>query len=175
MLKHPADDIKYKWANAQMNNGSGWTAKDYIGPVKAFIEAHKHKMTPDGAKGARFPADMACVVFDNLNACFQDAKVPGNATGDHYTGLRATIEWPQIDELMTLMVTHFRSAIYVCTASAASWKVSPPARQPEYDKNAAEVRALAKDKGLTYWTGESLWSDLAPYKQAKNAYHHAEP
>eukprot|EP00972_Heterocapsa_arctica_P029844 4397986-Heterocapsa_arctica.AAC.1 len=73
---------------------------------------------------------------------------------------------------MDLMVENFRSAIYVCTASAESWNVSPVERQPDYDKDSTYVRMMAKDKGLTFWTGESLWSDLSPYKLQNNAYHH---
>eukprot|EP00972_Heterocapsa_arctica_P006720 982742-Heterocapsa_arctica.AAC.1 len=118
---------------------------------------------------------MPCVVFDNLNACFSDSAVMGNAKGDKWHGLRSGVEWPYINELMDVMVANFRSAIYVCTASSARWEITPVARRPEYDQNATEVRLMAKDKGLTFWTGESFWNDLSPYKQSWNAYHHGEP
>eukprot|EP00972_Heterocapsa_arctica_P038698 5702442-Heterocapsa_arctica.AAC.1 len=65
-----------------MVNGSGWTAKDMIGPVKTFVEKFKQKRTPDGGGNLLFPADMPCVVFDNLNACFQDSAVAGSKKGD---------------------------------------------------------------------------------------------
>eukprot|EP00972_Heterocapsa_arctica_P049170 7237194-Heterocapsa_arctica.AAC.1 len=72
LLKNPADPLKYKWDHAQITNASGWTAMEMLGPVKAFVEAHKHEQTPDGGGGHLFPANMPCIVFDNLNACFQD-------------------------------------------------------------------------------------------------------
>eukprot|EP00972_Heterocapsa_arctica_P074613 11011716-Heterocapsa_arctica.AAC.1 len=118
---------------------------------------------------------MPCVIFDNLNACFSEQVVPGNVKGDFWVGLRSNVEWPHISELMDLMVANFRSAIYVCTASSECWQISPASRRPAYDLNAKQVRSMARDKGLTFWTGESFWNDLAPYKQPHNAYHHGEP
>eukprot|EP00972_Heterocapsa_arctica_P039308 5790032-Heterocapsa_arctica.AAC.1 len=73
------------------------------------------------------------------------------------------------------MVANFRSAIYICTASSECWQISPASRRPAYDVNSSQVRDMARGKGLTFWTGESFWNDLAPYKQPHNPYHHGEP
>jgi hypothetical protein len=170
LLKHPADVVKYKWEHATLMSGSGWTAKEMTQVVKTFIESWGQKKTPDGGGNLLFPADMPCVVFDNLNACFaQQGK------GDKWHGLRRDVEWPEIAALMDLMVDNFRSAIYVCTATAERWNIHEFGHGPHYDQNSSEVRMMARDKGLTCWTGQSFWNDLGAYKQSWNAYHHGEP
>eukprot|EP00972_Heterocapsa_arctica_P053010 7804605-Heterocapsa_arctica.AAC.1 len=76
---------------------------------------------------------------------------------------------------MDLMRNNFRSAIYICTASAERWEIEPPSRHADFDEAADEIRHLAREKGLTCCTGASFWDDVRPFKQAKNAYHHGEP
>eukprot|EP00972_Heterocapsa_arctica_P070488 10413186-Heterocapsa_arctica.AAC.1 len=74
---------------------------------------------------------------------------------------------------MDLIVKNFRSAMYVCTASAERWNIQG-GHAPEYDQNSKEVRMLARDKGLMCWTGQSFWDDLGDYKQPWNHQHHGE-
>eukprot|EP00972_Heterocapsa_arctica_P037764 5559814-Heterocapsa_arctica.AAC.1 len=76
---------------------------------------------------------------------------------------------------MDLMIGNFRSALYVCTASAERWDIHEYGHGPEYDQNSAEVRMMAKDKGLMSWSGQSFWDELGIYKQSWNAFHHGEP
>eukprot|EP00972_Heterocapsa_arctica_P007881 1148729-Heterocapsa_arctica.AAC.1 len=136
-------------------------------------------MTPTGTTGvSMFPAGVACVVIDNLNACFQEhGNVPGNAKSDKYVGLRAGDgqEWFHINRLMDLVRSNFRSAIYICTAPASDWQISPAFRQGEFDLNSSQVRDMARGKGLACWTGKAFWDSLDPYRLERNAYHFGEP
>eukprot|EP00972_Heterocapsa_arctica_P108485 15976583-Heterocapsa_arctica.AAC.1 len=92
--------------------------------VRAYIASHVSKMTPDGSGKLLFPSHMPCVVIDNLNACYKE-----EGKGDKWIGLRAEHEWPQIDELMNLML-NFRSKLYICTASAAHWDIKEYGQGP---------------------------------------------
>eukprot|EP00972_Heterocapsa_arctica_P020380 3006763-Heterocapsa_arctica.AAC.1 len=65
----------------------------------------------------------------------------------------------------------FRSKVYVCTATAARWDIKGIDGQ-KYDEEAARVRHLASDNGIT---GKDLWEDLRPLVLKKNAFHHGEP
>eukprot|EP00972_Heterocapsa_arctica_P086407 12736916-Heterocapsa_arctica.AAC.1 len=49
MLQHPAECLKHKWGSATMESHSGWTAKEMVVTVRAYIHANTHKMTPDGS------------------------------------------------------------------------------------------------------------------------------
>ena len=95
---------------------------------------------------------MPCIIIDNLNACFDEKT-------HKWTGLRADIEWKEIDELMDLML-RFRSRVYGCTATAAHWRIDGQ-DGVNYDKEAANVRDWAKQKGIATWTGKEFWYDLA--------------
>eukprot|EP00972_Heterocapsa_arctica_P064209 9475640-Heterocapsa_arctica.AAC.1 len=99
-------------------------------------------MTSAAPGGIRmFPASVACVVIDNLNACFLvKGDVHGNVKADKYHGLREGDgqEWWHINRLMDLIKSNFRSAIYICTAPAADWQISPAFRQGDFDKNSSD-------------------------------------
>eukprot|EP00972_Heterocapsa_arctica_P015276 2250280-Heterocapsa_arctica.AAC.1 len=60
MLQHPADNVKHKWGAATLESHSGWTAKDMVVAVRAYIAAHTHKMTADGSGKLLFPSHMPC-------------------------------------------------------------------------------------------------------------------
>eukprot|EP00972_Heterocapsa_arctica_P113019 16434938-Heterocapsa_arctica.AAC.1 len=91
LLCEPAESIKNPWRNASITSGSGWSAEKFYDPVDTFIKKNIHLMTPAGPGGIRkFPASVVCVIFDNLNACFQEkGQVEGNVKGDRWVRLRA--------------------------------------------------------------------------------------
>eukprot|EP00972_Heterocapsa_arctica_P071738 10596598-Heterocapsa_arctica.AAC.1 len=121
--------LKHPWGKATMHSQSGWTPKEIITVVKAYIVLHQRFMTLDGDGIYRFPTDMPCVVIDNLNACFLD----GQKGKDKWIGLRADKEWREVDALMTLM-RQFRSSLYMCTASAEHWHIVEHGQAPKYDE-----------------------------------------
>eukprot|EP00972_Heterocapsa_arctica_P059206 8732234-Heterocapsa_arctica.AAC.1 len=112
LLKDNAECIKYPWSHASISSHGGGSAKDFYEPIDTFIKKNVDLMTPAGPNGIRmFPASVACVVIDNLNACFlQQGDIPGNAKADKYHGLRAGDgqEWWHINRLMDLVKSNFR-------------------------------------------------------------------
>eukprot|EP00972_Heterocapsa_arctica_P037590 5532182-Heterocapsa_arctica.AAC.1 len=101
---------------------------------------------------------MPCVIFDNLNACF-DGTQKGPSK---WCGLRADKEWLAIRDLMKLML-QFRSRIYVCTATAEHWKIGGT-DGAKYNQESANVRDWARQCGIASWTGKEFWDDLSSYR-----------
>eukprot|EP00972_Heterocapsa_arctica_P049536 7290841-Heterocapsa_arctica.AAC.1 len=103
-------------------------------------------MTPDADGIRKFPADVHCVVFDNLNCCY------GNE--NEYVGMSQE-KWRRVQCLM-ILIPCFLSKLYVCTASAERWGLTE-----EYDVVSDQVRGQARKMGITYWTGDSFWNSLS--------------
>eukprot|EP00972_Heterocapsa_arctica_P044947 6633528-Heterocapsa_arctica.AAC.1 len=59
----------------------------------------------DGVR--RFPANIPCIIFDNLNVLYD--KKPGKFVG------MPPGKWPKVGEMFVLM-DRFRSRFYVCSA-----------------------------------------------------------
>eukprot|EP00972_Heterocapsa_arctica_P105354 15525125-Heterocapsa_arctica.AAC.1 len=68
---------------------------------------------------------------------------------------------------MELML-QFRSRLYICTASAAHWKIVEDGQGPKYDAESANVRDWARQKGIASWTGQAFWDVLSTYRQPHN-------
>eukprot|EP00972_Heterocapsa_arctica_P008558 1248048-Heterocapsa_arctica.AAC.1 len=95
------EQLAHPWSTAEMICGSGWTAKDWLVGIKAFIKENDKFKTPHGNGKYLFPVSMPCIVLDNLNACFDERS-------KKYCGLRADKEWLVIGVLLEHML-EFRS------------------------------------------------------------------
>eukprot|EP00972_Heterocapsa_arctica_P069676 10295212-Heterocapsa_arctica.AAC.1 len=77
--------LKIPWPNLDVHATSGVSHDTCIEQVKAIIAKNATIMTVDTDGISKMPADVHCIVFDNLNAIY---------TKDVYTGMPVE-EWHQ--------------------------------------------------------------------------------
>ncbi|WP_288992763.1 hypothetical protein, partial [uncultured Marinobacter sp.] len=115
-LKSPADNMKMRWSGMTISSGSGHKCFDFLEKIRDF-KLHNHHRLVANAEGVMvYPHQVPMIVIDNLNVVFEE----GSNKFCGMTPAAMSCYMEIVEELTT-----FTCAVYVCTAPAEHWGISP--------------------------------------------------
>eukprot|EP00972_Heterocapsa_arctica_P037381 5502325-Heterocapsa_arctica.AAC.1 len=122
-----------------IHSESGGSYDFWIECLTTFIQENNALMSVDMDGVRRFPANVPCVIFDNLHVLY-------NNNSNQFIGMPLN-EWANVRAMFVLM-DRFRSRFYVCSASASRQDL-----KSGFDVASARARKFSSAMNIPCWSG----------------------